>query len=86
MEALIYSSGISHRDPFLGYYHFFHAHALKYSADLGESDRLKALQKSVKFIQERSTRIDYTNHKQNYLKRNRLNSMILHEAEKCNLV
>ncbi|MBN1686602.1 MAG: hypothetical protein JW852_08100 [Spirochaetales bacterium] len=77
---------LSNIDPYNGMYYYLYACAI--GAIFGEKnlDRLTALSKAFKYVQERAATMDDSHDKQSYLHKNYFNSRILREARESNLM
>jgi tetratricopeptide (TPR) repeat protein len=73
-------------DPFWSIYYFLYAELLPEAGDGRFEDKVTVLGKSVKFFQERSSRIDRFTDKNSFMKQNYWNSRILKSAKEHNLV
>lgn len=73
-------------DPNNGLYHYQYAHAIRCVSGAGDLDRLTALSKAMKFIQERAANIDDAGEKQAYLHGNYWNNRILSDARESKLI
>ncbi len=77
---------LSHIDPYNGLYFYFYACAIGNSFGVRNLDRLTALSKAFKYIQERAATMDNSADKQSYLRRNYFNARILEDARASNLM
>ncbi len=77
---------LSEIDPSNGLYHYQYAHAIGCLSGVGDLDRLTALSKAMKYIQERASVIDDASEKQSYLHKNYWNGRILQEARESKLI
>ena len=73
-------------DPYNGVYLYYYAHAIGVKKNRNELDRLTALSKAFKSIQERASTMDNSVDKQSYLHNNYFNNLILTEARESNLI
>jgi hypothetical protein len=77
---------LSEIDPNNGLYHFQYAHAIGCVSGSGDLDRLTALSKAMKYIQERAAAIGDASEKQSYLHKNYWNARILEDARSGKLI
>jgi hypothetical protein len=77
---------LSDIDPNNGLYFYFYALAIGEASTEHNLDRLTALSKACKYIQERAATMDNAGDKQAYLRGNYFNSRILHDARDSNLM
>jgi len=73
-------------DPYAGLYNYLYSCVLPAERSGDRDDRITVLGKSVKLIQERTSRIDEYRDKMRFLKRNGWNQLLMREARKHNLV
>jgi hypothetical protein len=73
-------------DPYAGLYNYLYSSVLPNERSGDRDDRITVLGKSVKLIQERTSRIDEYRDKMRFLKRNGWNQQLMREARKHNLV
>ncbi|MFW5795698.1 MAG: hypothetical protein ACOCV0_00715 [Alkalispirochaeta sp.] len=73
-------------DPYAGLYNYLYSSVLPKERSGDRDDRMTVLGKSVKLIQERTSRIDEYRDKMRFLKRNGWNQQLMQEARKYNLV
>lgn len=79
-------NGASSIDPYTGFYNFLYSSILPEKRSRDRDDRITILGKSVKLIQERTSKIDDYRDKNRYLKYNRWNFQLMTEARHHNLV
>ncbi len=77
---------LSNIDPYNGIYLYFYAHAIGTMTNKNELDRLTALSKAFKSVQERASMMDNSTDKQSFLHNNYFNRLILSEAHESNLI
>ena len=77
---------LSEFDPSNGVYFYLYAYAIECQSGTGDLDRLTALSKALKFIQERAAAMDNAAERQLYLRHNYWNSRILEEAKSSKLL
>lgn len=77
--------GLDH-DPYGGFYNYLYSTILPEKSQHERDDRLTVLGKAVKFVQERTSRIDTYRDKVQFLSRNEWNRRLMAAAEKHNLV
>lgn len=73
-------------DPYTGLYNYLYATILPGERSLERDDRLTVLGKSVKLVQERTSRIDDYRDKMRFLKQNSWNRQLMDAAREYNLV
>jgi tetratricopeptide (TPR) repeat protein len=73
-------------DPYTGLYNYLYSSVLPEERSGDRDDRITILGKSVKLIQERTSRIDEYRDKMRYLRQNTWNQQLMQEARLHNLV
>ena len=77
---------LSNIDPNNGLYYYLYSCAIGRGAGQNNLDRLTALSKAFKYIQERAATMGNSSDKQSYLRKNYFNSKILEDAQNSNLM
>ncbi|MFP4364847.1 MAG: hypothetical protein ACLFR1_13375, partial [Spirochaetia bacterium] len=77
---------ISENDPYNSFYFFLYSLTLPESSNTDVDDNLTILSKSLKYLQERASRIDQTNHKKGYLYKNYWNKLLVEDAREKKLM
>ena len=77
---------LSNIDPYNGLYFYYYACAIETASGVNNLDRLTALSKALKYVQERAATMDNSADKLSYLRNNYFNSRILEEAKASNLL
>jgi tetratricopeptide (TPR) repeat protein len=85
MHNMTRETKVSKHDPYNSFYHLLYSLILPRLADDEVEDKLTILGKAVRFLRERSSRIDNSSHKANFLYSNYWNNQLIEEAKKYNL-
>ncbi len=85
MHNMTRETKVSKHDPYNSFYHLLYSLILPRLADEEVEDKLTILGKAVRFLRERSSRIDNSDHKANFLYSNYWNNQLIEEAKKYNL-
>jgi tetratricopeptide (TPR) repeat protein len=86
MHRLTREVPVSEIDPFNRLYYYLYSSILPESGDLNIEDRNTVLGRAVRYIQERTSRLDEYTHKTDFLKRNYWNNRLMSHAQSSNLV
>ncbi|TVR02864.1 MAG: hypothetical protein EA403_07945 [Spirochaetaceae bacterium] len=86
MHRLTRQEKISTNDPYNRLYYFLYSEILPRSKSPDREDYLTILGKSVKYMQERNSRLDEYRDKTSFLSRNYWNRLLLEEARTHNLI
>jgi tetratricopeptide (TPR) repeat protein len=86
MHRLTRELRISEIDPYNRIYFYLYSLILPESGELNVEDRSTVLGKAVRFIQQRTSRMDEYTHKTDYLRLNYWNSKLMSHAQTHNLV
>jgi tetratricopeptide (TPR) repeat protein len=84
--SLTRGNGGSVLDPYTGLYNFLYSSVLPEERSGDRDDRATVLGRSVKLVQERTSRIDEYAHKLSYLRKNTWNRRLMSVARQHNLV
>ncbi|MBU8913123.1 MAG: hypothetical protein KOO61_03805 [Spirochaetales bacterium] len=86
MHRLTRELKVSEIDPFNRLYYYLYSLILPESGDLNIDDRSTVLGRAVRYIQERTSRLDKYSHKTDFLRRNYWNNRLMSHAQSSNLV
>ncbi len=86
MHRLTRELGASEIDPYNRVYFYLYSMILPDSGDLSVEDGATVLGKAVRYIQQRTSRMDAYTHKTDFLRRNYWNTRLMHHAQAHNLV
>jgi hypothetical protein len=86
MHRLTREVKLSEIDPFNRIYYYLYSLILPESGDLSIEDRGTILGRAVRYIQERTSRLDDYSHKTDFLKRHYWNHRLMSHAQSSNLV
>ncbi|MEE8440369.1 MAG: hypothetical protein V3S41_01510 [Spirochaetia bacterium] len=86
MHRLTRERKVSEIDPFNRLYYYLYSLILPESGDLNIEDRNTVLGRAVRYIQERTSRLDEYSHKTDFLRRNYWNNQLMSHAQSSNLV
>ena len=86
MHRLTRELKVSEIDPFNRLYYYLYSLILPESGDLNIEDRNTVLGRAVRYIQERTSRLDEYSHKTDFLRRNYWNNRLMSHAQSSNLV
>jgi len=86
MHHLTRELGLSEIDPFNRIYYYLYSLILPESGDLSVEDRGTVLGRAVRYIQERTSRLDEYAHKTDFLRRHYWNQRLMSHAQSRNLV
>ncbi len=86
MHRLTRELRISETDPYNSVYFYLYSLILPESGELSVEDGTTVLGKAVRYIQQRTSRMDDYTHKTDFLRRNYWNSRLMHHAQAHNLV
>ncbi len=86
MHRLTRELGISEIDPYNRIYFYLYSMILPDSGEFNVEDGTTVLGKAVRYIQQRTSRMDAYNHKTDFLRRNYWNTRLMHHAQAHNLV
>ncbi|HUZ18429.1 MAG TPA: hypothetical protein VMV68_08570 [Spirochaetia bacterium] len=77
---------LSNQDPYLYEYHYLHSLVIPSGEGELLVNKLTALSKALKYVQQRATRIDDVKMRQSFLRSNRLNARLLDDAKRFKLM
>lgn len=86
MHKLTRETQLSEIDPFNRLYYYIYSQILPESGELSIEDRGTVLGRAVRYIQDRTSRMDEYAHKTDFLRRNYWNNRLMSHAQSSNLV
>jgi tetratricopeptide (TPR) repeat protein len=86
LHRLTRETRLSDIDPYNRLYYYLYSITLPESGELNIEDRTTVLGRAVRYIQDRTSRLDEYAHKTDFLRRNYWNSQLMSHAQTSNLV